>query len=192
MAWMASAMRAAESQLDTASHNLANVASDGFRRLRSAVTLTPRGLVTRTGTSFEQGGIRETKRAFDLALLGPGSFRVGTSTTRDGAFVRDRDGYLADQRGRRVQGTSGPIRLSPRATFAADGVVRDGGRIVGRIPLPDGTTVRSGALESSNVDAIGETLAILTSQRAFETAQKTFVAIDEAREKAVNDVGRPK
>jgi flagellar basal body rod protein FlgG len=52
--------------------------------------------------------------------------------------------------------------------------------------------VRSGALESSNVDAIGETLAILNAQRSFETAQKTFVAIDATRDKAVNDVGRLK
>jgi flagellar basal body rod protein FlgG len=70
--------------------------------------------------------------------------------------------------------------------------VRDDGRLVGRIPLPAGTRVRSGALESSSVDAIGETLAVLTAQRAFETAQKTLVAIDQTREKAVNDVVRLK
>ena len=68
--------------------------------------------------------------------------------------------------------------------------MRDGDRVVDRLALPAGTTVRSGALEASNVDAIGETLAILRAQRAFETAQKTFVAIDETRQKAVDDVGR--
>jgi flagellar basal body rod protein FlgG len=40
------------------------------------------------------------------------------------------------------------------------------------------------------VNAIGETLAILTAQRAFETAQKTLLAIDATREKAANDVVR--
>jgi flagellar basal body rod protein FlgG len=64
--------------------------------------------------------------------------------------------------------------------------------MIGQLPLPAGTTVRSGALESSSVDSIGETLAILTAQRAFETAQKTLVAIDQTREKAVNDVVRLK
>jgi flagellar basal body rod protein FlgG len=233
MTWMASAMRAAQSQLDTATHNLANVASDGFRRVHSSLTLTGRGLVARESPDATQGGIRETGRTLDLALIGPGTFTTtpgigrssspvigrdtspvirrgtspvipsaapearsrGTATsleTRDGAFVRDRDGYLADQQGRRVQGTAGPIRLSESARVQPDGTIRDAGRIVGRLPLPPGTTVRSGALESSSVDAIGETLAVLTAQRAFETAQKTLVAIDQTREKAVNDVARLK
>ncbi len=202
MTWMASAMHAAQAQLETAAHNLANVGSDGFRRVRATLALTPGGLVAGETPTFEQGGIRETNRRFDLALLGPGSFELRAAAdsrhahertqTRDGAFVRDRDGYLADGRGRRLWGERGPIRLSPDATIGADGAIRDGGRIVDRLALPRGTTVRSGALESSNVDAIGETLAILTAQRSFETAQKTFVAIDTARDKAVNDVGRLK
>jgi flagellar basal-body rod protein FlgG len=191
MTWMASAMRAAQSQLETATHNLANVASDGFRRVRSSLALTERGLVAREVPAAEQGGIRETGRALDLALLGPGSFHVGPVRTRDGAFVRDRYGFIADQQGRRLQGQLGPIRVSDRATIEADGAVRDGARIVDRLPLPAGTTVRSGALESSGVDAITETLSILTAQRAFETAQKTLVAIDQTRQKAVNEVIRP-
>lgn len=209
MDWMASAMRAAQAQLETATHNLANAASDGFRRLRSELALSGHGLVARESPDTAQGGIRETGRTLDLALLGPGAFHVtsvipgaapearsrGTTSiveTRNGAFVRDRDGYLADQQGRRVQGAAGPIRLSEGATIGSDGSIRDDGRIVGRLPLPAGTTVRSGALESSSVDAIGETLAVLIAQRAFETAQKTLVAIDQTREKAVNDVGRLK
>ncbi len=192
MSWMASAMHAAQAQLETAAHNLANVTSDGFRRVRSTLELTPAGLVARESPTFVQGGIRETGRRFDLALLGAGAFAVGGTTTRDGAFVRDRDGYLADGAGRRVRGEHGFLRVSDAATVDADGRVRDGERTIDRLALPRGTSVRSGALESSNVDAIGETLAILTAQRTFETAQKTFVAIDETRDKAVNDVGRLK
>ena len=194
MDWMASAMRAAQGQLETATHNLANVASDGYRRVRSTLALTPRGLEARESPAAVQGGIRETGRPLDLALLGPGAFQLGPGRleTRNGAFQRDREGYLADQQGRRVEGRSGPIRLSEVAVVGPDGTIRDAGRVVGVLPLPRGTTVRSGALESSSVDAIGETLAVLTAQRAFETAQKTFGAIDEARDKAVNDVGRLK
>jgi len=192
MDWMASAMRAAQAQLETAGHNLANVTSDGFERVRSSLVLTDRGLEARRTRDPAQGGIRETGRGLDLALLGPGAFHVGHAQTRNGAFIRDHDGYLADQHGRRVLGIAGPIHLPENATFEPDGTVRDGEQMVGRLPLPAGTTVRSGALESSSVDAIGETLAVLTSQRAFETAQKTFGAIDETRERAVNDVGRLK
>ena len=192
MTWMASAMHAAQAQLETATHNLANVTSDGFRRVRSSLEMTDRGLVARESPTFAQGGIRETGRRFDLALLGPGAFSVGGGTTRDGAFVRDRAGFLVDATGRRLRGEHGPLRVSSEASIASDGTVTDGDRRVDRLPLPPGTTVRSGALEASNVDAIGESLAILTAQRSFETAQKTFVAIDETRDKAVNDVGRLK
>jgi flagellar basal body rod protein FlgG len=192
LTWMASAMRAAQAQLETATHNLANAATDGFRRVQSSVVLTGRGLVASESPGTGQGGIRETGRALDLALLGPGTFRVGGTETRDGGFVRDRDGFLADRQGRRVHGLTGAIRFPEGAVIGADGTIRDSGRMIGQLPLPAGTTVRSGALESSSVDSIGETLAILTAQRAFETAQKTLVAIDQTREKAVNDVVRLK
>lgn len=195
--WMASAMRAARAQLDVAAHNLANVSSEGYRRAAADVMLTSGGLVTASRTTHEQGPVRTTGRAFDLALLGEGSFRVGdatsrggTSATRSGAFIRDRDGWLVDDRGRRLQGAHGSLRVSADAKIDSDGAVRDHGRVVDRIPLPAGTHVLAGALETSTVNAIGETLTILTAQRAFETAQKTLLAIDATREKAANDVLR--
>jgi flagellar basal body rod protein FlgG len=64
--------------------------------------------------------------------------------------------------------------------------------VLDRIPLPAGSSLQTGALEASNVNAIGETLDVLNAQRAFETAQKVLVAIDGAREHAVNDVARLK
>ena len=190
MQWMASAMRVARTQLETATHNLANVGSDAFRRVRSTLALTERGLVVHESTATEQGGLRETGRRFDLALLGPGTFTVDGGRSRDGAYTRQAGGWLIDGRGRRLHGSAGPLRVSAEAAIASDGTVRDGGRVIDRLALPAGTTVRSGALETSNADTIGETLAILNAQRAFETAQKTFSAIDETRRKAIDDVGR--
>ncbi len=192
MQWMASAMRASRAGLETATHNLANVSSDGFRRFASHVAIATTGLRETAVATNEQGAIRQTGRAFDVALLGPGAFHVGTTTTRDGAFVRDRDGYLIDARGAKLHGRCGPLRVSEDAEFAADGTIRDRGRVVDRLDLPPGTTVQRGALETSNVNAIGETLAILQAQRSFETAQKVLSAIDETRNKAVNDVVRVK
>jgi flagellar basal-body rod protein FlgF len=213
--WMGSAMRAARAQLDVATQNLANVSSDGYRRAAADVALTSGGLVTTSRATHEQGPVRTTGRPFDLALLGEGAFRVGdvtsgysttrngvsteagvaatgtgVSATRDGAFTRDRDGWLVDDRGRRLRATHGALRLSAEAKIEADGAVRDHGRIVDRIPLPPGTHILAGALETSTVNAIGETLTILTAQRAFETAQKTLLAIDATREKAANDILR--
>jgi flagellar basal body rod protein FlgG len=187
---MGSAMRAARAQLEIATHNLANVASDGYRRAAARIALGGRGLTVAARPAAGQGGIRHTGRPFDLALLGEGVFHVGEGTTRGGAFTRDRDGWLVDDRGRRLRGACGPLRVTPDARIAADGTVHDGGRIVDRLPLPPGTRVQAGALESSTVNAVDETLAILTAQRAFETAQKTLAAIDATRQKAVNDVAR--
>ncbi len=196
MQWTASAMRASRASLDTATHNLANVTSDGFRKLTTRVALGRDGLRTANATSHEQGAIRHTGAPFDLALLGPGAFVVGsgasTRTTRDGAFARDRDGYLVAADGARLHGACGPLRVSADATIAPDGVVHDGGRAIDRLVLPPGTSVQSGAVETSDVDPIGETLAILQAQRAFETAQKVFSAIDATREKSVDDVARVK
>jgi flagellar basal body rod protein FlgG len=190
MHWMASAMRAARAQLDIATHNLANASTDGFRRTAATTTIARDGLAVFERTVREQGAVRSTGRRFDLALLGEGAFHVGTTLTREGAFTRDRDGFLIDDRGRRLHGAHGVLRVSEDATIASDGTVRDGGRVVERIPLPPATRVLAGALETSSVNPIGETLAILGAQRAFETAQKTLLAIDATREKAANDVVR--
>ena len=188
--WTASAMRAARAQLDIATHNLANASTDGYRKSAATVALSDRGLTVASHATHEQGAVRTTGRAFDLALLGDGAFRVGELITRSGAFTRDRAGFLTDDRGRRLHGAHGALRVSEHAKIDADGAVHDGGRIVDRIPLPPGTHLLAGALETSTVNPIGETLAILTAQRAFETAQKTLLAIDATRDKAANDVVR--
>jgi flagellar basal-body rod protein FlgG len=191
MQWMASAMRASRSQLDVATQNLANVSSDGFRRFATTLEFDDRGLRVRSQASADQGAIRRTNRSLDVALLGPGTFRVGGEPTRNGAFVRDRDGFLADDRGRRLAGRCGPIRFPDGATIGADGGVRtEAGRLIDRIPLPPGTHLETGALETSNVNAIAESLNVLEAQRSFETAQKVLLAIDDTRNKAANDVGR--
>ena len=192
MQWMASAMHAARAQLETATQNLANVSTNGYRRAASRVRLGSSGLVADAARSAAQGPIRQTGRPLDLAIVGPGAFTVGTTVTRNGAFVTDRHGVICDDRGRPLHGVRGPIAFDAHTTIDGDGRVLRAGRVVNAIPLPPGTTVQSGALEQSSVDAIGETLAILNAQRAFETAQKVFVAIDETRQKSVNDVVRLK
>lgn len=178
IAWTASAMRAARTRLEVAAQNLANASSDGFRKTIARVALGAQGLLTRKTTSNEQGALRHTGRALDLAIVGEGNFIVGGAPTRNGAFVRDTQGYLADDQGRRVQGAHGFVRVAPD------------GKLLDRIPLPYRSQIVSGALESPNLNAIGEMVDVLNAQRAFETAQKALGAIDEARNRAVNEVGR--
>ena len=171
-------MRTARLRLEIASQNLANASTDGFRRAVARIALTPNGLATRRVPSDEQGALRRTGRALDLAIVGEGAFMVGGRQTRNGAFIRDAQGYLADDRGARVQGARGFIRVAPD------------GKLLDRVPLPYRSQIVSGALESPNVNAVGEMVDVLDAQRAFETAQKALGAIDEARAKAVNEVAR--
>ena len=191
MDWMANAMRAARTRLDVGAHNLANVSTDGFRKARVDTTLTTHGITTRVASSEAQGALRHTGAPFDLAIVGEGTFNVGGRATRVGSFSPDRAGFLADAQGRRLLGARGPVFVDERTVIEPDGTVR-GDHGDNRIPLPRGSSLRTGFLEGPNADAIGEMIEVLNAQRAFETAQKTFLAIDEVRERAVSDVERLK
>ncbi len=194
---MASAMHAAKARLDICASNLANVSSDGFHKRVSRVALTNAGLVTGSRVDATQGPLRHTARNLDLATAGAGGFFLrDTSGTvievRSGSFARNPLGQLADDRGRVLLGARGPLVARSDATIDARGIVRDAGDVVGRIRTQAGTVLQSGFLESANVDSVREMVDVLTAQRAFETAQKTLGALDDERQKDVNDVVRIK
>jgi len=182
IAWAVSAMSAAQTRLDVAAANLANAATEGFRRSTLRGSLTASGVRLQHLLDGAQGPLRQTGRPFDLAIAGRGTFRVRgpngeTVSTRCGSFTRDRHGHLVDPAGRSLLGTSGPL------------VVPSGAGIdPSRIPLPAGSTVRIGFVESSNVDSITEMIDILSAQRSFESAQKVVSAIDQTRERGATQV----
>jgi flagellar basal-body rod protein FlgF len=191
---MASALHAMKARLDVAAGNLANVSSDGFRRSVARVALGARGLHVSTSLDSEQGALRHTGRALDLAAVG-GGFLVRApagevSIARSGSFARDALGRLADARGRCLLGERGPILAGSEAAIDDRGFVREAGAVVGRLRLTGGATVQSGFLEASNVDAVHEMVDVLSAQRAFETAQKALAAIDDVRAKATNEIAR--
>jgi flagellar basal-body rod protein FlgG len=195
---MASAMLAAKAKLEVAADNLANASTDGFHKEIFRETVGARGVETVATLSTEKGTARYTGRTLDLALFGPGTFTLATGhgagqvqTTRAGAFVCDRNGYVVDLQGRNLVAKDGGFVRLPRALpIEADGSWRSAGRIVAQIAVPRGTTVRSGFLESSDVNSIGEMVDVIDAQRAFETAQKTLSALDETRSKAANEMGQ--
>ncbi|MDQ2908220.1 MAG: flagellar basal body protein [Candidatus Eremiobacteraeota bacterium] len=194
---MATAMHAAQNRLDVSAANLANASTDGFRKRVARATLTGRGLTASSDVDAAQGALRHTGRNFDLAIVGSGGFSVRdrsghVTESRSGSFERNVIGQLADERGRVLMGVRGPIVASGDADIDPRGIVRDGGVQTGRIRLRPGTTLESGFIETSNVDAVGEMVDVLAEQRAFETAQKTLSAIDEERKKDANDVVRVK
>ena len=189
-------MSAARTRLDVAAENLANGSTDGFRKTALHGWLTRSGVTLARVSDATQGALRRTGRQFDLAIVGRGAFHVrdadGLTATRRGSFMRDRFDRLLDDAGRVLMGTRGPVCVPDGAAIDETGVVTRNGVEINRVALPAGTTVRTGFLESSNVDAIGEMVDLLTAQRSFETAQKVLSSIDQTRERASTQVGELK
>ncbi|MCO5099806.1 MAG: flagellar basal-body rod protein FlgG [Burkholderiaceae bacterium] len=152
--WIAkTGLDAQQMQLDTISHNLANVSTNGYKRsqavfedllyqnLRQAggqetqQNQLPTGLQLGTGVRpvatsrlFTQGNLQQTGNTFDMAIDGNGFFSLqmpdGTvAYTRDGSFRVDASGQLVTSNGMPM---SPPISIPPNATsvtIGADGVV---------------------------------------------------------------------
>ena len=126
-------MEAQQTQLDTISHNLANVSTNGYKRSRavfedlmyqnlrqagansSEQTTLPTGLqlglgtrVASTSRTFAQGNLQQSTNPLDLAVRGNGFFHVqlpdGTAGyTRDGSFQVDAQGALVTANGYPLQ-----------------------------------------------------------------------------------------
>jgi flagellar basal body rod protein FlgG len=192
--WAAEAMSAARDRVDIAAENLANGSTDGFHKHDARGFLSAAGVRVSAVPDDAQGALRETGRPLDLALTGRGAFTVrrpdGTlSQTRDGAFSRDRFGRLADAHGGLVLGAGRlPLQVPDDATIDAAGRILRNGAVLGRMALPPGTQVHTGFLESSNVDAIGEMVDLLSAQRAFESAEKVLASIDGTRQRETTQV----
>ncbi|KQR82219.1 flagellar hook protein FlgE [Sphingomonas sp. Leaf343] len=115
-----SGLQASQTDMATISHNLANVATTGFKKSRtefadviaSSVSTDPRkmvgsGVVVKGNTQqFKEGNLQTTSNALDLALVGEGFFimkSTGTSDsvnyTRNGSFSVDSGNNVVDAQG---------------------------------------------------------------------------------------------
>ena len=194
---MAGAMQLAQRRLDTAAHNLANASSEGFHRRVVRARLDRNGFHLAANDEAGGGAAKFTGRPFDLAVAGHGNLVVRGVDGRlvaaqTGAFERALDGRLVDAAGRVLMSEHGPVRVPDGARIDDRGAVLVDGAEVARLALPPGTRVQSGFLALADVDAIHEMVDVMSAQRAFETAEKTLVALDDARSKDVNDVARIK
>ena len=141
----AAGMMTVQEQTATTSNNLANIDTMGFKadllrfvsapaihtwKIDDPATTNQAGQtqpeylgLTNCGTAdteiwrnFDQGQLLFTGQELDVAIDGPGFFRVISQTgeevyTRDGQFKHEVTGYLVDNLGRRVQGANGDIFL---------------------------------------------------------------------------------
>lgn len=172
----ASAMLAGLFRQETLAHNIANLETPGFKRLQvplddfrqtavyasggaygqmSQIGLLGLGVETRPAmTDFSQGSLQQTGQPLDMAIEGPGFFRVGTPEgeryTRDGRFLRDAGGQLVTIDGYKVLSSDGqPIDL-PEGNMAilGDGSLLVDGEPAGQLGLaaftdPAGELTRS-------------------------------------------------
>jgi len=117
-----SGLRAATSDLNITGNNIANAGTIGFKQSRAEFADLYAASVQGTGKntqgagvqlsnvsqSFNQGNINYTQNALDLAINGNGFFQTSNngeiSYTRAGYFGTDRDGYMVNNFGYRLQG----------------------------------------------------------------------------------------
>jgi len=152
--WIAkTGMEAQQTQLDTISHNLANVGTNGFKRghvvfedliyqnLRAAgaassdQTQLPTGLQVGLGVRpvatsriFSQGNLQQTSNNLDVAVKGQGFLQVQmpdgtTAYTRDGSLQVDANGQLVTNNGYAVQPGITIPAGAQTVTIAPDGTV---------------------------------------------------------------------
>lgn len=153
--WIAkTGMEGQQTKLDAISHNLANTATNGFKRggvvfedlmyqnLRPAGAATseqtqlPTGLQVGLGVrvagstrNFSQGTLQQTGATTDIAIKGNGFFQIqmpdgSTGYTRDGAFQVDANGQLVTNAGYPVQPGITIPANALSVTIGADGTVQ--------------------------------------------------------------------
>lgn len=115
-----SGINAASSGLAVISNNLANSQSVGFKASRAEFADLFAGSQNSPGSGvrveaitqdFTQGTVNGTGRDLDMAMNGEGFFILEDQTgrydnvyTRNGSFKLDKDGFMTDQTGNKVQG----------------------------------------------------------------------------------------
>jgi flagellar basal-body rod protein FlgG len=179
-------------------------------------TVGPR-LESVVACDLRAGETRVTGNVTDLALHGDGYFIVqgpnGPLYTRNGAFRLDDQHQLVTEQGYPVQGEQGPVVVSGKSwSITPAGAVVVDGAVVNTLKLaaintktatrqgtslwsagaaqPAAARIEQGALEESNVNPIGEMVALIQATRQFEANMRCLQAQDSTLDRAVNDLGR--
>lgn len=156
------AMHNSMNQLNTISHNVANVGTPGFKRsvpmLRPfSVALAGASTVTKppeadTALDASAATPLRTGHALDLLVEGGAVLELhgsqGIGYARSGSFRLDPSGKLINQHGAELQASGGSVQLSAdEVTVLPDGSLQQRGRPAGSIRLirlPSGVALRKG------------------------------------------------
>jgi len=228
----ASGMRARMESLDMLANNIANASTAGYKVDREFYSLYSDAMaddnvlspvIEKPWTDFSQGTLQVTGKPLDLALNGTGFFAVnspsGTLYTRNGSFQTAPSGNVVTAEGYALLLTGGvPLRSqsSSPMEIGADGSVKQGGIVLGRLELVDfavgaltkqgaslfgpvggatpkaaiSTQVHQGKLEGSNVPSAESAVRLVSVMRHFEMLQKTITIGSEMNRRAIEEVAR--
>ncbi|MGE5587939.1 MAG: flagellar basal-body rod protein FlgF [Clostridia bacterium] len=139
-----------------------------------------------------------------------GSFTLnarGELVTEDGTPVLGESGRIVIPAGGKVEVRGdGRIAVDGQVVARLRLVAFDAGSLPGKaggdvfvappgtarsVGAGDGTVVRQGFLEMSNVTAVTEMVQMIAGMRAYEACQRVVWFLDQTLDKSINDVGRP-
>jgi len=218
-------------QLDFIANNLANASTSGFKSEHLYYAMTGRDAqegarsdlgATSTGIDFAQGTLLATGNRLDAGIEGDGFFTVeengGTTYTRNGSFVLNKNKELVTKDGAKVLGDAGPLIIDgAEVNIDADGTIMVDGTMAGKLKIvsfgrPDQLTrgaggrfiddgnaelkknetcrVSGGYLEASNVNAVKEMVEMIDVNRSFEAYQKIIQTMSEMDKISTNRLGK--
>ncbi|ARN19324.1 flagellar hook-basal body protein [Piscinibacter gummiphilus] len=223
-----------QQRLETISRNAANASVPGYRRQVAASRSfaadlervdaggTPVPAAPQARVDLRAGAIALSGRPLDLAIEGGGAYFAlsdGTTTwlTRAGSFQVNDDGYLVGERGLKVQGTAGDLRVDgPDVEVTADGRLLRAGVAIGALQLfspadaaaltsAGGTLlnaatgvvpaaagaarIRQGALEGSNAGGAADMVELLTLTRQYESLVRVTQGYDDLLGRTIQKLG---
>jgi len=206
-------------QLTTVSQNVANVNTAGYLSgVSFSEKISNGNIINKASISLNNAPIKETHRSLDVAILGDGFFEINKNEqkflSKNGHFYIDSEQYLTHSSGGFVMGENGRITAkNPIITTTGDvvvnGVVIDKIKIVTfdkNSPLErigknlyqttalkktvENAQLKSGSLNSSNVESSDEMVKMIEISRHIQTSQKVINAYDQLLNVGINELGK--
>jgi len=178
-----SGLSASQTSLEVTSNNIANSRTNGFKESRaefgdvfsssisdSSSTSAGKGVrVNKIAQQFSQGTVDFTSRNLDLAINGDGFFVLkagdgSTEYTRAGAYSADRDGFVVNHSGQKLQ-------VYPPVTDASGEVTFDPGVTTTDLSLPLANSAPKGTEKVTT--AINLDAASVPPSTTFSTSNPT-------------------
>ena len=175
-----SGLQASQAEMNTISHNLANVATNGFKKSRtefadviaSSVSISPTkmvgsGVVVKANSQqFAQGNLIQSSSSLDLAISGDGFFLVKpqidsskVNFTRNGGFAVNQDRFVTDAQGNFLQ----VYPVDGSGAVVATGIDQTQSL---QLPATSGTAVPTGLINMTvNLPSAGPIPAVPTFDR---------------------------